>query len=147
MFKPWIKAFCDGGGPINNLDIACGVHVLDETDKEIIRFGKYLGKGTNNIAEYNAAIEGIKWLLFNGYKDKKCKIYMDSKLVVLQFNGKWKCKKTHLQELKKELKALSSNFTIPLEFIWIPRKRNLIPDEEATKALDDVSEINMFNSI
>ena len=133
--KPWTKCYFDGSCPENPGESSCGVHVLDENDQEITRFGRYLGKGTNNTAEYGGAIEAVKWLLDNGYKDKKCKLYGDSRLVVLQYVGRYKTKNNKLKVLKAELKALTSQFIIPLEIRWLKRERNTIADEQAALAL------------
>lgn len=137
-----VKVYCDGGCSKNpGGHIACGVYITTDNDEEITRFGQYLGHGTNNEAEYYAAIEALKWLLFKGYKETKIEVYMDSKLIVMQFNNKWKCKKKHLDLLNKQLKNLANQFANKVVFIWIKRDFNEIADEESTKILEKYKDL------
>jgi len=50
----------DGGARGNPGPGAIGVVVLDEKKKVIKEIGKFIGKSTNNEAEYKAVIEGLK---------------------------------------------------------------------------------------
>ena len=51
---------------------------------------KFLGIQTNNEAEYNGLILGLKSLL--EYKERVVKIYGDSNLVIEQMKGNWQIK-------------------------------------------------------
>jgi len=88
--------------------------------------------GTNNIAEYTALLTGISKALALGWKHVI--IEGDSKLVINQVKGAWKINKEHLKnlyvEVVKELSKFDS-YTIN----WIPREKNFITDELASKAL------------
>ena len=50
----------DGGARGNPGPGAIGVAVLDEKKKVIKEIGKYIGKSTNNEAEYKAVLEGLR---------------------------------------------------------------------------------------
>ncbi|MGB4216512.1 MAG: reverse transcriptase-like protein, partial [Thermacetogeniaceae bacterium] len=50
----------------------------------------FCGPGaTNNIAEYNAVLSALEWLLQHGHSDRDIKIKTDSQLVVNQINGSY----------------------------------------------------------
>lgn len=140
-----IKVWADGGCSENpGGHIASGIYITTDNDEEIVRFGKYHGKGTNNEAEYHAAIEALNWLLLKGYKETTIQVFMDSKLIVMQFNGKWKCKKQHLAILNRQLKGIANHFTNEIVFTWISRDFNEIADEEATKILEEQALMETF---
>lgn len=136
-----LKIYADGGCSKNpGGHIACGVHVLDDSNKEIKRFGLYLGCGTNNEAEFGAAIEAFKWLLLHNYEKEDIKVFMDSVLVVNIYNNKWKCKKDHLKLLLGQLRGLTAQFKGKIIFEWVKRDFNTIADEEASNVLDIIKE-------
>jgi len=83
------------------------------------------GDGTNNIAEYQALILALVYIKHAASNDTYVKIKSDSKLVVEQFNGRWKCKDATLRKyLDKSLK-LSAEATPLITVEWIPREQNI----------------------
>lgn len=87
----------------------------------------YLGpRETNNVAEYNALLMGLKTLA--KLDADSVIIRGDSKLVVEQVNGRWKCKAEHLKPLVLEARAsLCATSSYKLEHI--PRERNTWADK------------------
>ena len=75
---------------------------------------------TNNIAEYNGLLLAIKKCPPN----TTLHVYSDSKLMVEQTKGNWKCKDLTLSELLEEIKKLKSEKNIKLNINWIPREEN-----------------------
>ena len=122
----------DGVAIPNPCEMAIGV-VLIENDNIITKISKKLpNNGTNNIAEYTALLTGIFKALELGWK--KVSIEGDSKLVVNQINGTWRINKAHLENLyNKVINELSKFESYTLK--WIPREKNFIADELASKAL------------
>lgn len=116
-----IEIFCDGsglGGWGFTATSSSGNVLYEE-------YGKLDGDVTNNILEYRAVIEALKWV-----RDKTCgsvSIFTDSMLVVSQVSGTWRCKKPHLQPLLKEAKTLV--FETRAKLAWIPRGKNTRADE------------------
>lgn len=86
------------------------------------------GKGaTNNVAEYAALEEGLKYI---SSLNRKIKLIClgDSKLVVNQVNKKWKCKKLHLQAYRDRIWCLLGKMSSDVEIRWISRWDNVRAD-------------------
>jgi len=86
MIKKFI-VYTDGGARGNPGPAAIGVYIVDSEGKEILRKSKQIGKATNNIAEYRAVIEALKWIKENfpptlKINDHNFQFYLDSSLVV-----------------------------------------------------------------
>lgn len=88
--------YWDGGARPKNPGHA-GFAVLVETDEGERVISRYLGIHTNNYAEYTGLIVGIKMAADLGCDE----IVMtgDSKLVIEQVSGNWRCNKEDLREL------------------------------------------------
>ncbi len=95
---------------------------------------RWLGKKTNNEAEYLALIDGLKAV--EAWKPDRLEVYLDSKLVVEQMSGQFKIKKPELQELAKEAKSLLSRFP-EVAFKHVEREKNRGADALANRAIDD----------
>ena len=122
----------DGAAIPNPGEMGIGVVLIE--DKDIItEIAKKLpDKGTNNIAEYTALLTGISAASELGWKDVL--IEGDSKLVINQVKGAWKINKAHLKRLHAQVvKELSKFDSYALN--WIPREKNSVADELASKAL------------
>ena len=85
------------------------------------------GKGmTNNVAEYTALLEALKWLQkHHTGKFEEITIKGDSNLVIQQMRGIYKIKsktsKKFVPLIKAEMEKLKPNKT---EYKWIPREEN-----------------------
>jgi len=101
-----------------------------ELVKEI---SEYIGKGTNNEAEYTAVIRAVQIAKKMG--EKKITVRSDSELLVRQLNGEYKVKKPHLKKLNSELVSLIKN--IEVKFEHIPRERNKRADALSKKAAEN----------
>jgi len=122
----------DGAAIPNPGEMGIGV-VLIEKSNIITKISKKLPNyGTNNIAEYTALLTGISKALELGWKHVM--IEGDSKLVINQVEGTWKINKEHLKSLHAQVvKELSKFDSYTLN--WVPREKNSIADELASKAL------------
>ena len=69
---------------------------------------RWLGVATNNEAEYHALIEGLKAV--SEWKPDRLEVYLDSKLVVEQVNGRWRVKEARLQSLHRQAVELLNTF-------------------------------------
>lgn len=126
------EVYIDGASRGNPGESGIGVLVIlgDGTRREI---RKYLGKGTNNEAEYKALIEALGYL--SDEKSPETRIHTDSQLVANQMNGLWKVKDPKLRALHAEAKKLAS--ALPrLKIGHIPRERNAEADRLANEAID-----------
>lgn len=125
--------YTDGGARGNPGPAAIGVYIIDSEGKEILRKSKQIGEATNNIAEYSAVIEALKWIRENfqsvlNIGDFNLQFYLDSSLVVNQLNGIFKVKQNHLRELLLQVKLLEQEVGGKILYNFIPREKNKIAD-------------------
>jgi len=146
--KQLIKIFTDGasrGNPglagagvlIDGLSLSCSLSV-------------FLGKKTNNEAEYLALLLAIRYLdqileqkLNNDpINNLQAIFYLDSKLVVEQMLGKWKIKDERMKILANKCKALLERVGIQADFIHVKREKNQQADWLANQAIDLANGLN-----
>ncbi|XP_039022787.1 uncharacterized protein LOC120155295 [Hibiscus syriacus] len=87
---------------------------------------------TNNMAEYEACVMGLKAAIER--KIKFLKIYGDSSLVVYQLRGEWETKDPKLLEYRNFTLELLKEFE-RVTFDYLPREENQMADALATLAL------------
>lgn len=128
--------YTDGGSRNNPGPAAVGVY-LESLHKQ---FGHYIGEKTNNEAEYEAVIFGLKKIKHLIGKEKSAKaeieIYLDSEFVERQINHQYKVKEPDLQKLFIEVWNLMLDFG-KVNFFHIPREKNKVADKLVNQALDD----------
>ena len=60
-----LTVFCDGGARGNPGPAAAAFVIKDPQGKILGQAGCFLGKATNNVAEYQGVIEALKWIKDN----------------------------------------------------------------------------------
>jgi ribonuclease HI len=124
----------DGGSRGNPGIAAGGAVVFDGATGELLaEVGVYVGFATNNVAEYNGMIAGLK-RAYEFDADASIHVRMDSKLVVEQMSGRWKIKHPDMAVLASEARALIGGRSVTFE--WIPRDKNALADAAANKSMD-----------
>ncbi|MCW2717612.1 reverse transcriptase-like protein [Pseudonocardia sp.] len=124
----------DGGSRGNPGPAGYGAVVLDPVTEEVLaERAEGLGVTTNNVAEYQGLIAGLRAAIELGATDVE--VRMDSKLVVEQMSGRWKIKHPAMQPLAKEAGGLVEEIGT-VRFGWIPRARNSRADALANQAMD-----------
>lgn len=109
--------YCDGGSKPNPGQAAyCAV--LYEDGKIVESVGGYIGKSTNNKAEYKALYGGLKLLKENCHKEDEIGIHLDSQLVMNQVTGEWKVKDETLKEINGKCKKLYELYE-NIEMKWV----------------------------
>ncbi len=118
--------FTDGGARGNPGPAAVGFIIKDEQGKVLTQQAKFIGKTTNNVAEYTAVIEALKWLgqNFPIFQFSNCQFFLDSKLVVNQLNGLFKIKNKNLRNLIVEVRKLEQEIGGNVFYNFIPREKN-----------------------
>ncbi len=91
-----IEVYVDGAARGNPGPAGIGV-VLKDGPKIVEEIGAYIGKTTNNMAEYLALIRGLEEVLIRGFKSAS--FFSDSELLVKQLNGEYKVKHDNLVPL------------------------------------------------
>lgn len=94
---------------------------------------RWLGVKTNNEAEYHALIEGLEAV--SDWKPDRLEIYLDSKLVVEQMNGRYKIKAPELVPLHRRASELLRDFP-DVAMSHVERERNRGADALANMAID-----------
>lgn len=110
--KEYLINFDGGAAPTNPGPSAYGFVIYEIINSEldpIYASGDYIDIQTNNFAEYSGVLNGIKYFKNNLFKINDQNVYTlsikgDSKLVVEQLNGKWKCESSNIIDLYKECK-------------------------------------------
>lgn len=106
----------------------------------------YMGpRKTNNEAEYAGLLAGLRYLESRPGGARDVRVQGDSKLVVMQARGRWKCKAAHLQAAAKECRERLRALGGP-EIEWIPRERNAAADRQANAAVESRESANFFGS-
>jgi probable phosphoglycerate mutase len=126
----------DGGSRGNPGPAGYGALVCDaESGAVLAERSEGIGVATNNVAEYQGLIAGLRAALELGGRDAHVEVRMDSKLVVEQMSGRWKVKHPAMQPLALEAGRLVRRLG-SVRYTWIPRERNKRADRLANLAMD-----------
>lgn len=128
-----LELYTDGGSRGNPGPAGIGA-VVKTLDGEVVdTVSRYIGKDTNNVAEYTALIEGLKACQEQG--GTEIRVYMDSELIVKQIKREYKVKNENLAKLFVQVWNLIQTFQ-KVNFEHIPRERNKEADALVNEALD-----------
>ncbi len=133
-----LSLFTDGGARGNPGPAAYGVFIRDDK-KTLAAFGSHIGNATNNVAEYQAVIEALRWLKNHSdvlAKHEEITLFLDSELVCRQLQGMYKVKNETLKELFATAFALLKTIEKPIVITHIPREKNKEADKQVNNALD-----------
>ena len=133
-----LKIFCDGGARGNPGPAASAFVVLNSSGQEIYSQGIYLGKATNNQAEYQAVVAAFHWLSSHRPESvSSVAFYLDSELIVRQLTGVYKIKDLTLRQLAQQIHALLIKMnSLSVTFHHIPRSQNSVADALVNATLD-----------
>jgi probable phosphoglycerate mutase len=93
-----------------------------------------LGVVTNNVAEYNGLIAGLR-AAAEIDPGAEVEVRMDSRLVVEQMSGNWKIKHPDMKPLAATATEAARPFA-RVSYTWVPRERNKDADRLANEAMD-----------
>lgn len=124
-------AWVDGASRGNPGESGFGAVV--ELDSETLELGGYLGRTTNNVAEYAGVLCALEEASRRGIE--QLTLRSDSQLLVRQIQGIYKVKAPHLRPFFERVNALRRS--IPrLEMVHVPREENRRADALANRAID-----------
>ena len=135
----------DGGSRGNPGPAGTGSVVRAKDGTPLVTLGRFIGRATNNVAEYKALITALQKARELGAR--RVAIRGDSELVVKQMRGEYKVKNAELRGLYEEAQQLLRQFdhaTIDHNY----RHKNALADKLANLAMDrkaDVTEVNESN--
>ena len=128
----------DGGSRGNPGPAGIGIVLRAADGTPLITLGRFIGRATNNIAEYQALIVGLQKAQELGAK--KLLIRGDSELIIKQMKGEYRVRHPELKPLHEEAQALISKFKeARLEHNL--RHKNALADKLANLAMDKKKEI------
>ena len=128
-----LEAYIDGSCFGNPGEAGYAVVVLSERGERLRAVGRYIGKATNNVAEYSGLLACLDIAAELGAQSLT--VRTDSELMVKQIQGIYKVKTPHLVILHKQARdrimAGKMNFLI----VHIPREENREADGLARRAV------------
>lgn len=123
----------DGASRGNPGPAAIGVVISNEKEKVILEIKEYIGKFTNNVAEYRALIRALEET--KKYNPTSAIFYLDSELLINQINGIYRTRNKDLIPLLQKVRKLSNKFP-QIKFQYIPREKNKRADKLANLAIN-----------
>jgi ribonuclease HI len=137
--KPRAAAFqanIDGGSRGNPGPASYGVVVRNERGEIVAKLKKYIGRMTNNVAEYYGLIAALDYAQSHGVR--ALRVESDSELLVRQMRGHYKVKSPDLRPLFERAKKMSQTFeSFRIDHVY--REQNAEADALANEALDETS--------
>src|ERR1700753_514681 len=128
-----IVAYCDGGSRGNPGPAGFGVYIQDSAGKVLAELSQFLGKRTNNFAEYSGLLAALEFTVSNGYRSLR--VISDSELMVKQMKGQYRVNSPELRPMYDEAKrrvAQVDHFQIQ----HVLREKNRHADRLANLAMD-----------
>lgn len=127
-----LTIYTDGGSRGNPGPAAIGA-LLYAKNAKIGEYGEFIGKATNNEAEYKALIMAL--LKAKSLKAKNINCFLDSELVVKQLNHQYRIKDEKIALLFIKIWNLTFDFE-KTTFTHIPREKNKEADALVNKILN-----------
>ncbi|KKU02922.1 MAG: Ribonuclease H [Candidatus Woesebacteria bacterium GW2011_GWE1_45_18] len=132
-----LKIYCDGGAR-GNPGPAAAAFVVERRGKVIFKSARFLGKATNNVAEYSAVLLAMRWLSKFDPKDlSEVRFILDSELVAKQLAGLFKIKNENLRILYFSVKEEEKKIPLSISFAAVPRNKNRLADLLVNRTLDE----------
>lgn len=128
------QLYTDGAARGNPGPAGAGAYICRPDGDVVAEIALYLGETTNNVAEYQALLAGLRRLV--ELKAREVCIFADSQLMVRQIEGQYRVKHPNLKPLFEEALALLKK--IPHYTIGhIDREQNFEADRLANQAIDE----------
>jgi ribonuclease HI len=130
------RANIDGGSRGNPGPASYGVVIRDPRGEVVAKLKKYIGRMTNNVAEYYGLIAALDYAQSHGIR--ALRVESDSELLVRQMRGQYKVKSAELRPLFERARKMSHAFaSFKIEHVY--REQNAEADALANEALDETS--------
>ncbi len=134
-----LVAYIDGSSVGNPGEAGYGVVLKDEKGETLKAVGRYIGRATNNVAEYRGLLGCLE--LAKEYDACSLVVHSDSQLLVNQMRGTYRVKKPHLKVLHTQILEALREGSVRFEIHHIPREGNREADSLARRAIRLHSEI------
>ena len=128
--------YADGAARGNPGPAGIGVVIEDERGRVLKELSQFVGRKTNNQAEYMALIEGLQ--VAAEYQADAIQVRLDSELLVRQLKGEYKVKSPLLKPLRNKVQKLLAGYKV-VGIEHIERQYNRAADRLANRAIDAAS--------
>jgi len=133
----------DGASRGNPGQAGCGFVIKNSEGQTVLARGCYIGKTTNNIAEYTALQKALDAAIELGADE--IEIFSDSELMVKQITGQYRVKNANIKPLYSACMELLNQFdSWKIQHVY--RSENARADALANKAIDAKSDIEQDSS-
>ncbi len=122
-----------GGSRGNPGPAGFGVYIEGAKGEKLAQLSEYLGKTTNNVAEYSGLLAALEYALKSGYG--RLRVIADSELMVKQMQGKYRVNSPDLRPLYEEAKRRESRLD-GFRIEHVLRGKNKNADRLANLAMD-----------
>jgi ribonuclease HI len=130
---PRLIVYTDGASRANPGPAGIGVHVTSEDGRTVRTLAEGIAPATNNVAEYRAAIAGLRLAAELGAREVLLRA--DSRLLIEQLAGRFRVKNPTLRVLHKEARELIRELgSVDLEHV--PREENAEADALANEGVE-----------
>jgi ribonuclease HI len=129
-----LRLYTDGAARGNPGPAGIGVVIEDDQGMRLQGRSGYIGTATNNQAEYRALIEGLRTVA--AWNPERLEVFLDSRLVAEQVNGRFKIKERTLQELCRQAQELLGRFPETV-VTHVERAKNKGADALANRGIDE----------
>lgn len=128
-----LTVYIDGAARGNPGPAGIGVIILDENGQTLKKHTRYLGKTTNNCAEYEALVDGLK--LSVKYVPCSITVFTDSELLFHQMQGNYRVKNERIAVYFRQAREILTKFE-NFKIFHINREKNKQADQLANKAVN-----------
>lgn len=130
-----VRVYSDGASRGNPGPAAIALRIYDEKGGVVKTVSKFLGRRTNNEAEYEALITALE--LAHDFTKGAVHCFLDSELVVKQLNGEYQVRNSRLESLWLRIRELQRHFQ-EVTFAHVSRTDENVKDMDklANRVLD-----------
>ena len=132
--SPEIVAHIDGGSRGNPGPAAYGVAIETPQGQPVAALAKFIGRATNNFAEYHGLLAALEYALSHGHT--RLRVLTDSELLARQISGQYKIRSLDLKPLYQQALAMIARLeSFSIQHVY--REQNREADRLANQAMDD----------
>jgi len=124
----------DGASRGNPGESGIGVILRDDRGAVVYSGSGYIGRTTNNVAEYRALLACLKKA--TALRCSRLIVHSDSELIVRQMRGEYRVRDKNLQHHFAEAKRLIAVAPFEFEIVHVERERNHDADMLANAGID-----------
>ena len=128
-----LRIHTDGGAKGNPGPAGAGIVIADAASGTVLhQAGIWLGQATNNVAEYEGMLYGLRWAAKIGAHSVE--LWSDSELMVRQMNGQYRVKNAGLKPLYEQARRLAAEVG-QVTFHHTRREGNKLADKLVNDAI------------